>query len=178
MVALASHALLDRLILTAPRHDSDGRRWSSEAHPLFLSMLMRPLLPLTLTVSVYIFLRGHNLPGGGFVAGLITSVALVVQYLANGNVFAQRRLPRNSAGLLSLGLLLAVGVGMASWLFGRPFLTTAHGHVSLPLIGEFELASATIFDLGVYVVVVTVVVTVLSGLGRLSERAHSQEAVN
>jgi multicomponent K+:H+ antiporter subunit A len=178
MVALASHALLERLVLTAPSHDSDGRPWSSEAHPLFLSMLVRPLLPLTLTVSVYIFLRGHNLPGGGFVAGLITSVALVVQYLANGNLFAQRRLPRNSAGLLSLGLLLAVGVGMASWLFGRPFLTTAHGHVSLPLIGEFELASAMIFDLGVYVVVVTVVVTVLSGLGRLSERAHSQEAVN
>ena len=180
MVALASHALLDRLILTAPRRDSDGRPWSSEAHPLFLSMLMRPLLPLTLTVSVYIFLRGHNLPGGGFVAGLITSVALVVQYLANGNAFAQRRIPSNSAGLLSLGLLLAVGVGMASGLFGRPFLTTAHGHVSLPLIGEFELASAMIFDLGVYVVVVTVVVTVLSGLGRLSERAHrhNQEAVS
>ncbi|MBO3702797.1 MAG: DUF4040 domain-containing protein, partial [Candidatus Accumulibacter sp.] len=178
LVALASHALLDRLILTAPRLDSDGRPWSSEAHPLFLAMMMRPLLPLSLTISVYIFLRGHNVPGGGFVAGLITSVALVVQYLANGNVFAQRRMPRNSAGLLSLGLLLASGVGMASWLFERPFLTTAHGHVSLPLIGEFELASAMIFDLGVYVVVVTVVVTVLSGLGRLSARAHNQEAGN
>ncbi|WP_409559302.1 monovalent cation/H+ antiporter subunit A, partial [Accumulibacter sp.] len=114
MVALASHAVLDRLILIAPRRDSDGRPWASEAHPLFLSMLMRPLLPLALTVSVYIFLRGHNVPGGGFVAGLITSVALVVQYLANGNAFAQRRLPRNAAGLLALGLLLATGVGMVS----------------------------------------------------------------
>ena len=178
MVALASHALLDRLVLVVPRYDADGRPWSEEAHPLFLSMLMRPLLPLTLTVSVYIFLRGHNLPGGGFVAGLITSVALVVQYLANGNAFAQRRMPRNAAVLLSLGLLLASGVGMASWLFDRPFLTTAHGHVELPLIGEVELASAMIFDLGVYLVVVTVVVTVLSGLGRLSERAHGQKAVS
>ena len=67
---------------------------------------------------------------------------------------------------------------MASWLFERPFLTTAHGHVSLPLIGEFELASAMIFDLGVFVVVVTVVVTVLSGLGRLSKRAHNQGVVS
>ncbi|HRF71896.1 MAG TPA: monovalent cation/H+ antiporter subunit A [Accumulibacter sp.] len=176
IVALASHALLDRLTLIAPRTDSDGRPWSSEAHPLFLSMLMRPLLPLALTVSVYIFLRGHNVPGGGFVAGLITSVALVVQYLANGNAFAQQRLPRNAAGLLALGLLLATSVGIVSWLFGRPFLTSAHGHVSLPLIGEFELASVMIFDLGVYVVVVTVVITVLSGLGRLSERAHRGQA--
>ncbi|HRD94018.1 MAG TPA: MnhB domain-containing protein, partial [Accumulibacter sp.] len=176
IVALASHALLDRLTLIAPRTDGDGRPWSSEAHPLFLSMLMRPLLPLALTVSVYIFLRGHNVPGGGFVAGLITSVALVVQYLANGNAFAQQRLPRNAAGLLALGLLLATSVGIVSWLFGRPFLTSAHGHVSLPLIGEFELASVMIFDLGVYVVVVTVVITVLSGLGRLSERAHREQA--
>jgi multicomponent K+:H+ antiporter subunit A len=81
--------------------------------------------------------------------------------------------------LLSLGLLLAAGVGMASWLFGRPFLTTAHGHVSLPLIGEFELASAMIFDLGVYVVVVTVVVTVLVRTRPAFRTcAHSQEAVS
>ncbi|WP_300319327.1 monovalent cation/H+ antiporter subunit A [Accumulibacter sp.] len=178
IVALASHALLDRLTMTAPRLDADGRPWSEEAHPLFLSMLMRPLLPLTLTVSVYIFLRGHNVPGGGFVAGLITSVALMVQYLANGNAFAQPRLPLNAAGLLSLGLLLVSGVGMASWLFGRPFLTSAHGHFQLPLIGEIELASAMIFDLGVYLVVVTVVVTVLSGLGQLSARAHNQPVAN
>ncbi len=175
IVALASHALLDRLTLIAPRYDSDGRAWAREAHPLFLSMLMRLLPALALTVSVYILLRGHNLPGGGFVAGLITSVALVVQYLANGNAFAHRRMPGNPAALLALGLALATGVGMASWLFDRPFLTTAHGHVSLPLIGEFELASAMIFDLGVYLVVVTVVVTVLSGLGLLSERAHKHE---
>jgi multisubunit Na+/H+ antiporter MnhB subunit len=135
-------------------------------------MLMRPLLPWTLTVSVYIFLRGHNLPGGGFVAGLITSVALVMQYLANG-IALRAAAPATKFGRLAVaGLLLAAGIGMASWLFGRPFLTSAHGHVSLPLIGEFELASAMVFDLGVYVVVVTVVVTVLSGLGRLSLRAR------
>ena len=57
--------------------------------------------------------------------------------------------------LLALGLFLAAGIGLASWLLGRPFLTSAHGHLQLPLIGDVELASAMVFDLGVYVVVVT-----------------------
>jgi multicomponent K+:H+ antiporter subunit A len=178
MVALASHALLDRLILHASPPDSDGRRWAREVHPLFLSMLMRPLLPFSLTVSVYILLRGHNLPGGGFVAGLITSVALVMQYLANGIAFAQPRLPSQPTRFLALGLLLAAGVGVASWSFGRPFLTSAHGHIRLPLLGEIELASAMIFDLGVFIVVVTVVLTVLSGLGELSLRQRQQQEAN
>ena len=178
MVALASHALLDRLVLLAPQHDADGRPWAAEAHPLFLSMLMRPLLPLSLTVSVYLFMRGHHAPGGGFVAGLITSVALVMQYLANGIAFAQPRMPRHAVRLLALGLFLAAGMGLASWLLGRPFLTSAHGHLQLPLIGDVELASAMVFDLGVYVVVVTVVLTVLSGLGSLSLRARSQAEEN
>jgi multicomponent K+:H+ antiporter subunit A len=175
IVALAAHALLDRLILHAPPADTDGHRWATDAHPLFLSMLMRPLLPFALTVSVYILLRGHNLPGGGFVAGLITSVALVMQYLANGIASAQPRMPGRPTRFLALGLLLAAGVGVASWPFGRPFLTSAHGHIRLPLLGEIELASAMIFDLGVYIVVVTVVLTVLSGLGGLSLRLHRQQ---
>ena len=169
MVALASHALLDHLTLVSPQTDADGRPWTMEAHPLFLRMLVRPLLPLALTVSVYVFLRGHQLPGGGFVAGLITSVALVMQYLAGGIAFAQPRMPRDPPRLLALGLLLASGVGLASWPLAYPFLTSTHGSVRLPLIGEIELASAMVFDLGVYVVVVTVVVTVLAGLGRLSQ---------
>jgi multicomponent K+:H+ antiporter subunit A len=61
---------------------------------------------------------------------------------------------------------------------GRPFLTSAHGHIQLPLLGEIELASAMIFDLGVYIVVVTVVLTVLSGLGRLSLRLHRQQGTS
>ncbi|MDP1996201.1 MAG: DUF4040 domain-containing protein, partial [Gallionella sp.] len=94
MVGLAAHALLDQLILKAPVRDGEGRRWAAERHPLFLEMLMRPLLPLALMVSVFIFLRGHNLPGGGFVAGLVTGVALILQYLASGIGFASARLPQ------------------------------------------------------------------------------------
>jgi multicomponent K+:H+ antiporter subunit A len=97
-----------------------------------------------------------------------------MQYLANGIASVQPRMPSRPTRFLALGLLLAAGVGVASWPFGRPFLTSAHGHIQLPLLGEIELASAMIFDLGVYIVVVTVVLTVLSGLGRLSLRLHRQ----
>jgi len=168
MVGLAAHALLDKLVLKAPTVDGEGRRFATERHPLFLEMLMRPLLPLALMVSVFIFLRGHNLPGGGFVAGLVTGVALILQYLASGIGFASARLPQRLPQLLAAGLACALGIGAVSWLFGFPFLTTAHGHITLPLIGEVELASAMIFDLGVYLVVVSVVLMVLAELGKLS----------
>ncbi|MFZ4538769.1 monovalent cation/H+ antiporter subunit A [Propionivibrio sp.] len=174
MVALAAHVLLDGLVLKAPTRDSEGRLWSTEANSLLLTMMMRPLLPLALTVSVFVFMRGHNVPGGGFVAGLITGVALVMQYLANGISLTQPLMPRHPPRLLAFGLFMACGIGLASVFLGRPFLTSAHGHVHLPLLGDVELATAMVFDLGVYVVVVTVVLTVLSELGRLSLRAHSE----
>jgi multicomponent K+:H+ antiporter subunit A len=173
MVALASHALLDRLVLRPSPEYADSRRWSSEAHPLFLSMLMRPLLPLALTVSVYILLRGHNLPGGGFVAGLITSVALVMQYLANGIGFAQHACPTGP---------LAGWRWACCWrrrrrrelVFGSSLPDQcARARSTCRYSASFELASAMVFDLGVYLVVVTVVLTVLSGLGGLSLRTGS-----
>ncbi len=169
MVGLAAHALLDRLVLAKPVSDANGYRWADEKHPLLLEMLMRPLLPLALAVSLFIFLRGHNLPGGGFVAGLITGVALILQYLGVGINFAQARVPQRLPVLLATGLACAFGIGVASWIFGYPYLTTTHSHVHLPLIGDIELASALVFDLGVYIVVVCVVLMVLAGLGRLSE---------
>ena len=176
MVALAAHVLLDGLLLRAPDKDEDGRAWGAEKHPLFLSMMMRPLLPLALAVSVYVFLRGHNAPGGGFVAGLITGIALVMQYIANGIQKTQVLMPQKTSGILVAGLTCTAGIGTASFAFGANFLTSAHGHIYLPIIGEIELASAMIFDLGVYLVVVTVVLVVLSELGRLSLRAvHSEK---
>jgi multicomponent K+:H+ antiporter subunit A len=133
-------------------------------------MLMRPLLPLALAVAVYIFLRGHNLPGGGFVAGLVTGIALILQSLAGGFSFAQNRLPKYYPPFLGLGLAFAAGIGLVSWFFSRPFLTSAHGHFNIPLLGDIELASVIIFDLGVYLVVVATVLLILTELGRLHIR--------
>jgi multicomponent K+:H+ antiporter subunit A len=169
MAALGAHALLDRLHLPSARGFA-SRLSIADRHPLFLRMLMQPLLPLALAVAIYIFLRGHNLPGGGFIAGLVTGVALIAQSLAYGSDHAQTRLPRRYPALLALGLACAVGIGMASGLFGRPFLTSTHGHMALPLLGDMELASATVFDLGVYIVVVATVLLILSELGRIAPR--------
>lgn len=172
MAALGTHALLDQLRLATPAKDAVGRLWAEEAHPLFLKMLMRPLLPLALAVAAYIFLRGHNLPGGGFVAGLVTGVALILQSLAGGFSFAEDRLPKHYPPFLGLGLAFAAGVGLISWFFARPFLTSTHGHFAIPLLGEIELASVIIFDLGVYLVVVATVLLILTELGRLHIRGE------
>ncbi|HEY8353389.1 MAG TPA: monovalent cation/H+ antiporter subunit A [Methylophilaceae bacterium] len=167
MAALGAHALLDRLNLASPAHDDAGRPWAAMEYPLFLRILMRPMLPLALAVAVYIFLRGHNLPGGGFVAGLITGVTLILQALAGGLPFAEARLPRSYPALLGLGLAFAAGIGVTSWYFDRPFLTSAHGVIGLPLLGEIEVASVIVFDLGVYLVVVATVLLILTQLGHL-----------
>ncbi len=153
--------LKERVVDTNPGH------WVAEPHPIMLSTVARLVLPIALLVSAYIFLRGHNLPGGGFIAGLITAVALTLQYMAGGLVWAQERMLSPFRPLIGAGLLIAVLTGLGSWLFGYPFLTSAHGHAHLPLIGEFELATAMLFDLGVYATVVGSTLLILANLGKL-----------
>lgn len=145
-------------------------RGTGERYPLMLRMMIRPLFPLALTVSLYIFLRGHNLPGGGFIAGLIGAVAIMLQFLAGGIPFARARLPVSLARVIGAGLGVAALTGIASFAFGYPFLTSTFAYFSLPVIGKFELASAMAFDLGVYLIVIAGSVMILIELGMLSER--------
>jgi len=175
IAALGIFALLGNLHLSGPAQDASGRAWDSDAHPMILATFARLLLPLALLVSSYIFLRGHNLPGGGFIAGLITAIALIVQYLANGVSWTHARLPAHTHPWITAGLVIALLTGLASWLFGRPFLTSAFGHVNWPLVGEFELASAMAFDLGVYLVVVGATLLILINLGLLHRASHNPE---
>ena len=170
LAALGAHALLDGLRLhpQVPGPDRPGDR-----HPIMLTMLMRPLLPLALVVAFHILLRGHNLPGGGFIAGLITGVVFILQYLAVGIDVTATRLRIDHVRLFAVGLGLATATGLASMVFGLPFLTGTHGYVGLPLVGPVHLASALIFDLGVYLVVVATVLLVLTELGRLSQRERA-----
>jgi len=183
IAALGIFALLEHLRLPgAPRDFNDPlrRAWDADLHPLIMATFARLLLPLALLVSVFILLRGHNLPGGGFIAGLVTAIALIMQYLANGAAWTHARLPAQTHPLIAAGLLLALLTGTASWLFGRPFLTSAFGHVELPwigpLIGEFELASAMAFDLGVYFVVVGATLLILINLGLAHHASHPGDA--
>ncbi len=175
IAAVGVAALLGGLRLPLPRTDDSGRPWARERYPLILAVLSRLLLPLALLVSLHMLLRGHQLPGGGFIAGLITACAMVLQYIASGVRWTLRRMKPRYGRIAAAGILLAAATGAGSWLFGRPFLTSAFGHFHLPLLGEIELASAMLFDLGVYLAVVGSTLLVLLQLGRLSRPSNQPE---
>ncbi|MDY6891906.1 MAG: monovalent cation/H+ antiporter subunit A [Pseudomonadota bacterium] len=168
VAALGIYKLIVRMRLYLPAGDESGRAWARDRHPMMLAVISQSLLPLALLVSAYIFLRGHNLPGGGFIAGLVTSVALIQQYVAHGVDWIKGRLNINYQWLIASGVLIATLTGMGSWIFGHPFLSSWFDHFHLPWIGEFELASAMLFDLGVYLTVVGATLLILASLGTLT----------
>ncbi len=176
IAALGIFALLERPRLGAPQRSAEGHRWDGDIHPMIMATFSRLVLPLALLVSIFIFVRGHNLPGGGFIAGLLTAIALIMQYLANGVKWSRDRVPARTHPWIAAGLFIALLTGVASWLFGRPFLTSAFGHPSLPLIGELPLASAMAFDLGVYLVVVGATLLILINLGMVHHDHTGEDA--
>ena len=144
---------------------------SPERHPMMFVMATRLLLPLALLVGIYIFLRGHNQPGGGFVAALVFSIAILLQYLASGFDWTDERRRMGEHPLIAYGVLIAVATGLGSLAFGAPFLSSSFGYFHLPLIGEFELATAMLFDTGVACVVLGAVMMALSQLSHVAQRA-------
>jgi multicomponent K+:H+ antiporter subunit A len=175
LAGIAIYAMVEHMQLPGRDRDDAGRHWNWDRHPAIMASLTRLLLPLALLVSAYILLRGHNLPGGGFIAGLITAVALIMQYLANGVSWTHQRLPSNMHPLIGAGLGLAVLTGLGSFVFGYPVLTSTFGHMDWPLVGEFELASAMAFDLGVYLVVVGATLQILIHLGLMHDTTHDAD---
>jgi multicomponent K+:H+ antiporter subunit A len=165
IAAFAIVAILDRIELPGRPLDWDGRPWPA-GHSLLFEVLSRPLLPLMLLVSAYLLLRGHNLPGGGFIAGLVTGTAVLIQYAAHGNAWVEERLPPRYTSVAALGIALATLTGLASLAFGAPFLTSTFGYLTWPVVGKFEVASAMVFDVGVYLAVVGVVLSILATIGR------------
>ena len=135
---------------------------------------LRLLLPFMGVIAVYFFMRGHNLPGGGFVAGLIFAVAILVQYMLAGTAWVESHVHLRPHRWLGVGLLLSCATGLGAWVFGHPFLTTHTAHVDWPLVGELHLPSAFVFDLGVFAVVVGTTMLMLVALAHQSLRAHRQ----
>lgn len=148
---------------------TQGLTFRFNPSPLMLRSTASWVLPLALVVSLYIFLRGHNYPGGGFIAGLITAMALIIQYIALGQDQTEQMLKVRSGRLyevwIGVGLLIAGLTGIAAWFWARPFLTSAHIYISPPVLGELHLASAAAFDVGVYVTVVGATMLMISVLG-------------
>jgi len=139
---------------------------------LIPSLIMRLLFPVIGVVALFLLLRGHDLPGGGFVAGLTMSIAIIVQYMAGGTRWVEGRLRILPLRWMGLGLLLAAGTGAAAWAFGYPFLTSYFDYADLPGIGTMPVASALLFDLGVFLLVVGATVLNLIALAHQSIRGH------
>lgn len=123
---------------------------------LILRVVAAVNLYLVFILSLYFLLRGHNHPGGGFIAGLVAVTGLIVQALAFGRERAARLVRVDPGVLVALGLLLAAGTGVGAVVLGFPFLTHTFGFIHVPIIGEVEWATAVLFDIGVYLVVVGV----------------------
>ncbi len=174
IAAIGVLALMEGMRVRRPSVDDAGRRWTFAEPPLLLRVAANIVLPVALVVAVYIFMRGHNMPGGGFIAGLVTAVALVLQTMALG-LSKSESLLRSRGGTryvrwIGSGLAMAGLTGAGAFVLGRPFLTSAHGHPHVPLLGELPLASAALFDLGVYATVVGATLLTLSVLGQASQR--------
>ena len=139
------------------------------------AVMVRLVLPLALAFAAHLLLRGHDAPGGGFVAGLVVAAAIIAQYMAGGTRWVEARLALVPARWIAVGLLLALGTGLAALPLGYPFLTTHTAQLELPLFGAIALPSALLFDLGVFAVVVGATLLMLTAIAHQSLRAHRQQ---
>ncbi|MBY5529400.1 monovalent cation/H+ antiporter subunit A [Rhizobium leguminosarum] len=156
------------------RHSGDTVR----DYLLVPSVIMQWLFPVIITLALYVFIRGHDLPGGGFSAGLTMSIAFLLQYLSGGTRWAEERLRVLPLRWMGSGLITAGGAGIGAWLFGYPFLTSHSRYLELPLIGTVPAATAMIFDLGVFLLVVGSTVLILVALAHQSIRINRIRALD
>lgn len=187
IVALSVFALLRRFrpapeSIEAPRQQQfqsafDQRRAGKEGDLLrdylaIPALMIHWLFPFTIALSLYLFFRGHDLPGGGFVAGITLSVGFIMQYLVAGTRWVESHLIILPLRWIGAGLLLSAGTGLGAWVFGYPFLTSFFRYADVPLIGKIPLASALLFDMGVFCLVVGAAILMLIALAHQSLRHY------
>ncbi|KQU75517.1 MULTISPECIES: monovalent cation/H+ antiporter subunit A [unclassified Rhizobacter] len=156
--------------------DGDGDDWL----PPYLevpAVLVRLLLPVAGLFASHLFMRGHNEPGGGFVAGLVVAIAFIAQYMVSGTRWVESRLHLRPRRWIAAGLLIALATGLGSLALGHPFLTTYTAHVTWPLVGEVHLPTAALFDLGVFAVVVGSTLLLLTAIAHQSLRARRRQGL-
>jgi multicomponent Na+:H+ antiporter subunit A len=154
-----------------------GPKVKPEERSILLEVVVRILFHTIIIVSLYVLFAGHNLPGGGFAGGLIAGMALVMRYVAGGRYELGAAAPTDAGRLLGAGMLIAVGAAVVPLLFGAAPLTSAFFEAELPVIGHIEFVTSTIFDIGVYLVVIGLVLDVLRSLGAEVDR-QTQELRN
>lgn len=142
-----------------------GQRVRPENRSVLLEVIVRILFHTIIVVSLYLLFAGHNLPGGGFAGGLVAGMALVMRYVAGGRYELGAAAPADTGRLLGSGMALAVGCTLVPLLFGLAPLQSVFVEADVPVLGHIEFVTSTIFDIGVYLVVVGLVLDVLRSLG-------------
>jgi len=140
------------------------------------AVLVRLLLPVAALFAFHLFMRGHNEPGGGFVAGLVLAIAFIAQYMVGGTRWVEERMRLLPPRWIGFGLMVALLTGLGSLALGYPFLTTHTAHVHWPWVGEVHLPTAALFDLGVFAVVVGSTLLMLTAIAHQSLRAQRRDA--
>ena len=154
------------LAAEAGRKADERRAVLPRSNDVMLRTVTRSAVYIILTFSLYLFFAGHNAPGGGFIGALVAAAALVLLAIAFDIRLAEQTVPINFRKLTAAGLAVALLTGIGSFVFGQPFLSHAFGHFDLPILGETELATAVLFDLGVYMTVTGVAMTILLTIGK------------
>lgn len=149
-------------------------RQSGDRHPLIMVVATRVMMPMALMVGIYIFLRGHNEPGGGFIAGLVVAIAILMQYMASGFAWAEARQRLAYHDTIAKGVLIAAATGVGAWFNAMPFLTSAHFYVTIPGIETLHLSTAVAFDVGVFLCVVGAVMLALWSLSSMARRSGTE----
>ena len=142
---------------------------------MIFEVVTRLVFHTIVVFSIYLLFTGHNNPGGGFAAGLVTGLALVVRYLAGGRYELDEAAPVDAGVLMGAGLFIAAASGLAPLAFGGAVLQSAVLDLSLPLLGEVHLVTSVFFDVGVYVLVVGLVLDLLRSLGSAIDRQILRE---
>jgi multicomponent Na+:H+ antiporter subunit A len=152
-----------------------GQKVRAEHRSIILEVIVRVLFHTIMLVSLYLLFAGHNLPGGGFAAGLVAGMGLVMRYIAGGRYELGAAAPTDAGRLLGVGMIIAVACAIVPLFFGAAPLTSAFVEAEIPLIGHVELVSSTLFDIGVYLVVIGLVLDVLRSLGAEVDRQALRE---
>ena len=158
-----------------------GAKVQPENRSILMEIIIRVLFHAIMLISLYLLFAGHNLPGGGFAGGLVAGMGLVMRYIAGGRWELGAAAPTDAGRLLGAGMALAVLCAIVPLFFGFAPLQSFTFEGELPLIGHWEFVTSTIFDIGVYLVVIGLVLDVLRSLGaevdRQSKDAADTEAV-
>lgn len=179
-------ALPDNVLEPAPQtEEASGNRWRTwlsagltlapDRRMVILEVVTRFVFPLMVIFSIYLLLAGHNDPGGGFAGGLVAGLALTLRYLAGGRHELTEAMPVQAGLVMGVGMALAVASGLVPVAFGGGIFDSADAHVHLPVVGEIHLTSALVFDVGVYLVVIGVILDFLRSLGAQIDRHQEAE---